>query len=122
MHMIVGYDLACYSYGGGPCVAPTMGYVRTEAFGEEDRVRIMKEIYRRALAGNPSYPRVTSVIATFHWTKGDEERRMEMRAGLLDRNRPAMAPYPYQAEAMAEFMDNVWVGDREPAVGITGTI
>lgn len=120
--MIVGYDLASYSYGSGPCVPQTMGYVRTETFGEDDRIRIMQDLYRRALCSNPSHPRATSVIATFHWEEGGDQRRLELRAGLLDRNRPDRAPYPYQTEAMTEFLENVWVGEHAPAIGITGTI
>jgi len=119
--MIVGYDIACYSYGSGPCVPPTKGFARTAAFGEEDRIRIMQDLLREELSRNARYPRTTSVIAILHWTEDGEDRRMELRAGLLDRNLPARAPYPHQDEAMAEFLANVWVGETEPP-GVTAHI
>jgi len=119
--MIVGYDIACYSYGSGPCVAPSKGFVKTTAFEETDRIRIMQDLLREELFRNSRYPRTTSVIATFQWTEDGEDRRLQLRAGLLDRNSPERAPYPYQAEAMAEFSANVWVGETEPP-GIVGSL
>jgi hypothetical protein len=119
--MIVGYDIACYSYGSGPCVPPSQGFARTTDLEAEDRDRIMRELLRAELARNPIHPRTTSVIATLHWTEKGEDRSMQLRAGLLDRNLPERAPYPYQTEAMAEFVANVWVGENEPATGITGS-
>lgn len=114
--MIVGYDLACYSYGTGPCIAPTKGYVRVDDFDPSTRERVMRDLLREQLLLNPVHPRTTSIIATFHWGEAESVR---IRAGLLDRNLPERAPYPYQTEAMAEFIANTWVGDDEPP-GVTG--
>jgi hypothetical protein len=80
----------------------------------------MQGLLREEMLRNGSHPRTTSVIATLYWTEDGEDRRMELRAGLLDRNRPERAPYPHQTEAMAEFLANVWVGETEPG-GVTGS-
>ena len=117
--MIIGYDVACYSYGSGPCVTPTQGYIRSDRFEEEDRIDAMREILRQRLAAHPISPRVTSIIVTFHWGDGEQLR---LRAGLLDRNVPERAPYTYQADGMAAFLANVWVGEDEPPTGIVGSI
>ena len=116
--MIVGYDIACYSYGSGPCVSPTKGYLKTEAFEPADREAAMRELMREQLARHPIFPRATSIIVTFLWN----DERLQLRAGLYDRNMPKKAPYSYQAEAMAEFVANVWVGESEPLTGVTGDI
>ncbi len=109
--MIVGYDLACYSNGSGPCVAPTRGYLRVDAFDEVAQAKAMKDLLREQLHAHPSHPRVTSIIVGFVW---GEDERLELRAGLIDRTTPDRAPYSYQEKEMAEFLSNVWVGSDEP--------
>lgn len=115
--MIVGYDVASYSYGTGPCIAPSEGYLKVDRFETVDREAAMRDILRRQLAQNPTWPRVTSVIVTFHWGEGE---RIQLRAGLLDRNRPERAPQQHQPQAMADFIANTWVGEDEPRVGVIG--
>lgn len=109
--MIVGYDIACYSNGSGPCVAPTAGYLRVDTFDAQRQQDAMKDLLRKQLLLHPSYPRVTSIIVDFVW---EDDRRVQVRAGLIDRTIPERAPYPHQEREMAAFLSNVWVGEEPP--------
>jgi len=115
--MIIGYDVASYSYGTGPCRTGGTGFLKVPRFEDADRSEVMLEILRREMAQTGSFERVTSIIATLYW--GDDQT-MQLRAGLLDRNTPSRAPFPYQAEAMSELRENVWVGEDEPSTGVFG--